>query len=256
MRAAIPALIVCLALPVPLAAQVARGASVEAQNANRHYDKGWKAMRAEAWDEAAREFQQTIDIDPRFALAYYSLGRAHMAQRNFVKAIGAYTKCREIYIQYGGEDYNDQMARRRRLEDQILEYRTAINQASQTSGIKAASQTQSLMMRELQAQLKRLEDARDRDINITLSTGVPFYVSMALGSAYFRSGQFGDAEREYKAALEANASSGETHNNLAVLYLMTDRPKDALKEVTLAEQTGFKVNPNLKADIQAKAGGR
>jgi Flp pilus assembly protein TadD len=80
---------------------------------------------------------------------------------------------------------------------------------------------------------------------------------MSLGAAYFRNNQLAEAEREYKAALDANSGSGETHNNLAVLYLMTDRAELAQNEIKAAEQTGYKVNPGLKDDVdkRAKKGG-
>ena len=84
---------------------------------------------------------------------------------------------------------------------------------------------------------------------------VPYFVPMALGAAYFRSGQVVDAEREYKVAIEANPASGETHSNLAVLYLTTDRVAQAAAEIDLAEKTGFKVNSNLKDDIRKRKGG-
>jgi Tfp pilus assembly protein PilF len=127
-----------------------------------------------------------------------------------------------------------------------------LNQANQRGGTRTPTQSQSLMVRELQAQIDRLEQARDRNLNLTLDTKVPYFVPLALGAAYFRSGRFADAEREYHTALEANPASGETHNNLAVLYLFTNRPLDARAAVISAEKVGFKVNPNLKDDIEKK----
>jgi Flp pilus assembly protein TadD len=78
---------------------------------------------------------------------------------------------------------------------------------------------------------------------------------MALGAAYFRSGQFADAEREYKEAIASNAASGETHNNLAVLYLTTGRFDEADSEVRAAEKAGFRVAEALKGDIKKKKSG-
>jgi Flp pilus assembly protein TadD len=257
MRTAILALAAMLVVPCALSAQV-RNPSAEAQRANKHYAQGWSAVRTESWDEAAREFQEAIDNDPRFALAYYSLGRAEMGRRDFAKAIAAYTKCREVYLTGNGQQFTSQMAARQRLDDRILEYRTALNQATnQTSAGKGTTQSQSLYVRELQAQIQRLEQARDRNTtNVSLETmDVPYFVPMALGAAYFRSGQFADAEREYKEALAANAASGETHNNLAVLYLMTGRFEEAESEVRAAEKSGFQVNENLKGDIRKKRTG-
>jgi tetratricopeptide (TPR) repeat protein len=253
-RTAILALGTLIAIPCAASAQTLKNPSAEARRANEHYARGWNAVRAESWDDAAREFKGAIDSDPKFALAYYSLGRAEMGRRDFGSAIAAYTKCREMYLSGGAEQFTSQMDVRQRLTDRILEYQVALNQAtSLVSAAKASSQTQSLYVRELQAQIQRLEQARDRNTNASLEpTSVPFFVPMALGAAYFRSGQFAEAEREYKAAIDANAASGETHNNLAVLYLTTGRYDDADSEVKAAERSGFKVNETLKGDIRRK----
>jgi tetratricopeptide (TPR) repeat protein len=245
---------VCL-LTAAVRAQVPnRGASLEARRANEHYKAGWESMRREAWDAAAKEFEAAIDNDDRFALAYYSLGRAEMGRHNFAKAIAAYVRCRELYLNAGGARFSNQLDYKRRLEDRILEYQTAIQQAQQ--GPTGKAQSQQLITRQLQTTLMTLQQARDRTDNVQIEVAVPYFVPMALGAAYFRSGQFADAEREYTAAIAANSASGETHNNLAVLYLVTGRFNDAESEVQAAEKTGFKVNPNLKDDIRKKKAGR
>ena len=79
-------------------------------------------------------------------------------------------------------------------------------------------------------------------------------MSLALGSAYFRSGRLADAEREWKAAVDVNARLGEAHNNLAALDAMTGRKKEADAAVRAAERAGFAVHPRLKDDIRALAG--
>lgn len=257
MRLAALAMIATLVLPSTLAAQGVQNASAEAQRANMHYAKGWTAVRSESWDDAVREFQQAIENDPKFALAYYSLGRAEMGRHDFAKAIQAYTKCRELYEVGRGEQFTNQTTARQRIDDRILELQMAITQATgRSNNTNSAQQSQSLMVRELQAEINRLQQARDRNINGALDvSSAPYFVPMALGAAYFRSGQFADAEREYKEAIAANSGSGETHNNLAVLYLTTGRFDDAENEVRAAEKSGFRVNENLKGDIRKKKGG-
>jgi tetratricopeptide (TPR) repeat protein len=256
MRIAVLVTLATLLIPGGLAAQGAHNASVETQRANTHYAKGWTAVRSESWDDAVREFQQAIENDPKFALAYYSLGRAQMGRHDFAKAIEAYKKCSEMY-QGGGEQFSNQVTARQRIDDRIMELQMAVTQAtSKSSNPNSAQQSQSLMVRELNAEITRLQQARDRNISGSIDlTGPPYFVPMALGAAYFRSGQFADAEREYKEAVAANSGSGETHNNLAVLYLTTGRYDDADDEVRAAEKAGFKVNENLKADIKRKKAG-
>jgi len=258
MRTAVLAVAAALSLTATAAAQskVAKSGTIEAKEANRHYQQGWDDIHAERWTDAALEFQKTLEYDPDFAEAYYSLGRAYMGDRQFLKAIDAYVKCREVYKNAGGQHFSNDLEMKRHLEDRILEYQTALSQA-RSSGNGKGTQTQQLYVRELQTKLTELQQAHDRSMNVSMDTSVPFYVSMSLGAAYFRSNQFADAEREYKAALDANSSSGETHNNLAVLYLMTNRPELAQNEIKAAEQTGYKVNPGLKDDVgkRLKQGG-
>lgn len=247
-----------LALSVTARAQqlTFKGASPEAKRANQHYNAGWDAMHKEAWDEAAKQFQAALDNDDKFALAYYGLGRAEMGRKNFQKAIAAYNECKTLYVRLGGERYGNQMDYKRRIEDRMLEYQTALQQAQQVSSGKATSQSQQLYVTELRAQLQQLQLAKDRtDSNVTMDATVPYFVPMALGAAYFRASQFAEAEREYNEAIKTNPSSGETHNNLAVLYLVTDRIADAQRALAAAEKTGFKVNPGLKDDIQKRRPG-
>ena len=220
--------------------------------ATRIYKSGGASMHHEAWAAAAKEFQQAIDIDPKFELAYYSLGRAQMALRDFPKAIAAYTTCRELYEASGGEHFNSQLDATRRLDDRILETQIAIEQAEQVSTSKAGTQSQNQMVRELRLQLQRLTEAKERNVTISLDVTVPYFLPLALGAAYSRSGKLVDAEREYKAAIELDSAAGEAHNNLAVVYLMTGRIEAAAREVALAEKGHVKVNPDLKAEIAEK----
>jgi hypothetical protein len=61
-----------------------------------------------------------------------------------------------------------------------------------------------------------------------------------------------DAEREFKAASEADRRSGEALSNLAVVYLETQRFALALEAVESAKKTGFKVNPELEKAIRSR----
>jgi tetratricopeptide (TPR) repeat protein len=251
MRITLLAAAMIVAAAVAPSAQRARTVTPEAQRANAHYAQGWKAMRSEAWAEAAREFQLAIDSDPKFKLAYYGLGRSQMALRKFPAAIAAYVACRDMYVSEAGERFSNQLDSRQRIEDRLFEYRALLRDSMPNASSGSTAQSNSLYVRELQTEITRLEQMRDRDINVTVDATVPFFVPMALGAAYFRNGQMPDAEREYKAALASNPNSGETYNNLAVVYLLLGRVDEAEKAIKAAEKTGFKVNPMLKDDIAA-----
>ena len=147
MRTRILLLAALLTSPTMAAAQVAqvpRGSltNPDREREKRHYDGGWSAMRSEDWAGAVKEFQQVIDLDPGFALAYYSLGRANMGLRQFPKAIDAYERCRELYLKGGGDKLSNQMDRNKYLDDKILEQEMALQQAQQAGAVKQASGTQ------------------------------------------------------------------------------------------------------------------
>jgi Flp pilus assembly protein TadD len=107
-------------------------------------------------------------------------------------------------------------------------------------------------LRQVQEQRRQIQEFYSRGTNLSLGNSVPAFVSLALGSAYFRSGKLVDAEREYKAAIAADPKTGEAHSNLAVVYLETGRYADADRAVAAAEKLGLKVHPQLKKDIKDK----
>ena len=48
---------------------------------------------------------------------------------------------------------------------------------------------------------------------------------------------------------------GEARNNLAVVYMMMGRLEEAHNEMKAAEQAGYRVNPQFKADLQKRLKG-
>jgi len=213
------------------------------------YTVGLENMHAEAWDEAVKSFRSAIEIDPTFEMAFYMLGRAHMGQKKYADAIGAYEQCRDLYRSQLGRQFSTAQDRQRDRETRLREIDEVIRSyqsAPQTVQVQDA-------IRQLQNQRRDLDEALKRgNTTMTLETSVPAYVSTSLGSAYFRSGKLQEAEREYKAAIAADPKAGEAYSNLAVVYMETGRIDDAEKSVKLAEKVGFKVHPQLKADIQSR----
>src|SRR4029453_3107932 len=132
-------------------------ASPAAAQAKRFYADGWSAIRAQQWDIAKLHFQRAIESDPKFALAYYSLGRAEMGLRDYDAAIEAYVKCRGIYQNIGIQQFRNQTELRQYLADRVLEYRAALEQAqTRAANARSNTQSQSLYIRELQTQIHRL----------------------------------------------------------------------------------------------------
>jgi tetratricopeptide (TPR) repeat protein len=212
------------------------------------YGVGFEHMRSEQWEKAAAAFQQAIDIDSEFELAFYMLGRADMALKRYVAASTAFQKCKDLYLAQAGKRFSSQQEAQRYRNDRLTELDELIRQA-QTGPTTNRSQDQ---LRQLQEQRRQLQDLVSRGNNMTITTGVPAFVSLSLGSAYFRSGKLADAEREYKETIIADGRSGEAYSNLAVVYLETGRISEADAAIKEAKKAGFKVNPQLEQDIKER----
>lgn len=212
-----------------------------------HYQTGLQLLSAEAWEAAEREFLEAIELDPSLALAHYGLGKAYMGMKNYRRAVGALTTCRDLYRAHAGNQLVSQLERNQRRQEQIFELRQSIRE--QQSGRQTQQTRRAITL--LQEQIVELERQLRRGGSIEADLEVPAFVSLALGSAHFRAGSMADAEREYVAAIGANPAMGEAHNNLAVVYMLTKRLEGAEREIKLAEKTGFRVHPQLKEDLKA-----
>lgn len=208
----------------------------------------WEEMRAEAWEKAVRSFQNAIDIDPEFEIPHYGLGRANMALKNFTAAISAYERCRNLYRAQAGRQFTNAQEAQRYRRDRIVEIDEQIRMAQSMPMTPARAD----MVRQLENQKRDITESIQRGENMSIESSVPAYVSLALGSAYFRSGRLSDAEREYRATIAADSKAGEAHNNLAVVYLETGRIAEAYASLQAAKKAGFKVNPELEREIRAR----
>ena len=221
------------------------------QRAQPPYRAGLQFLRLEAWADAAKSFQQAVDIDPTFEMAFYGLGRALTPQRKYAEAVVAFTKSRELFEAEGGRQFTNQQEAQRYRRDRLTEIDEVIRQyqqGPQTGQVQDA-------LRQLQQQKREIQERAQRGIGGTVEAFVPAYLSLALGSAYFRMGNLAEAEKAYKAAVTQDPKSGEAHNNLAVVYLETGRLTEAERSVTAAEKAGYKVHPQLKEDIKNRKRG-
>ena len=235
-----------LAVGVP--AHSAPNAERARREALSHYTAGERALSSERFQEAADEFGQAVALDPLLVPAHYGLGEAYMALKDYPAAVRAYLGCRKAFHDDVARQLQRESGWEQGLDDQIraLEDQIAIL-ASGRPASGSLRPLSSLNVTNLQQQLDTLR-ARRKKGGVT-DDKTPPWISVALGSAYFRNNAFSDAEREYKAALEVDPKIGEAHNNLAVVYLLTKRPADAEREVALAERAGFRVRDGLKHDI-------
>ena len=210
---------------------------------------GWDYMKSEKFQEAVDAFQQAVETDPTFEMPWYGLGRANLALKQFVAATSALSRCRDLYVAQAGRQFTNQQEAQRYRQDRITEIDEMIRRLE--SGPQSMQVQDQL--RQLKEQRRQIQEYITRGTTMSIESSVPAYVSLSLGSAYFRSGKLQDAEREFKAAAEADRRSGEALSNLAVVYLETERFSQALEAIEAAKKTGFKVNPELEKAIRSRA---
>jgi tetratricopeptide (TPR) repeat protein len=224
----------------------------ERDQARAHLRAGQEAMEIESWDVAEREFQAAIGLDPRLELAHYGLGQVYMNTKRYTKAIDAFVSSRNVFRANVADDQERGLQFERRVDEQLVQFRD-MRRSLESGRVRSRDLRGSL--RRIDDQIRQLERIRRRSHGA--AEPIPPYIQIAVGSAYFRTGAFGDAEREWRQALEVDAGIGEVHNNLAVVCMLTGRYDEAEEEIQLAEKNGFRVSQGLKDDVKArKAGSR
>jgi Tfp pilus assembly protein PilF len=217
------------------------------REALQFYRAGQEFLSSEGFEKAAESFRKAIDKDPLLALAHYGLGQSYMGLRRYASASVAFTDCRDTYARLAGMALSDSVSANQRREDEIREIRDSIRMFRSTRVKTANPSDTNPYVLQLESRLRDLEKQRQSGVETTKPPGE---VSLALGSAYFRNNQLAEAEREWRVAIETKPNLGEAHNNLAVVYMLTMRKKEAENAVREAERAGFRVNPQLKEDIR------
>jgi tetratricopeptide (TPR) repeat protein len=233
------------ALTLVLAAHPAQQEQAVRARADVFYREGVDHLRAERFAEAIRSLNEAVAIDDRHAMAYYMLGRAHLARENYDDALRVLLRSRDIYA----EDSSQQFRSRSEAEAHWRRMQTEVDVALATlRAIPKPDPRVVDQMRQLEERKRQIERAQQgRDIDA--SVPVPAWVLVSLGSAYFRTGKWADAEDNFRAAIKADSRAGEAYNNLAVIFMELERYDEAERFVRAAAKLGLRVSPGLEQEI-------
>jgi Tfp pilus assembly protein PilF len=244
----VPRLFVSTILILLVASTALAQSSPVRQRATPPYDQGLEQMRQEAFDAAAKSFEAAVAIDDSFDMAYYMLGRAHLARRQYAAAVYALVRCRNLHQADATRAFANMQESERLRRERIQDLERLISGLQLIVPQTFRVQEQ---IRQLEERKRQIQDL-DRNRGLDSTKAVPAFVSLSLGSAYYRSGNLAEAEKAYVAALAADPKVGEAHNNLAVVYMETGRYDEAMKAVNAAEKAGVKVHPDLKKEIEKR----
>lgn len=247
-------LLALLGPAAPSAASQHKLAQPTRERANAPYEEGLTHLRNEAFEKAVKSFQSATEIDPSFDMAFYMLGRTHLAMRNYVPATLALAKARDLYQTDASRQFTTKQERQQVLRDRIRSLDQLIEDTERAAALPANDTRRYSMLQDVRLYQERKRQLQDLERNDTMlsTTPVPAFVSLSLGSAYFRAGKLQEAEQAYVAAVTVDPKIGEAHNNLAVVYMETGRLDEAERAVQAAEKAGLKVNPALKEEIKKR----
>lgn len=219
-------------LPLPA------GTSTEVQ-ARQRLNEGQRLMKEDTFGPAAVAFEEAIALDPTLMMAHFGLGTARMGLKEYAAAVTAFEAARDAFHKRAAEhvEFRERGMISRKARIDLLE-----------DSMRGGSYSGSERRQALQAEIRELERLQEENRKVPQ---LPPGFSLALGSAYFRTGRLADAEREYRAAIEAQPKLAEPRVNLSVILLLTGRPADAKEQLKLAEKSGFKPPAGLVADIEA-----
>ena len=251
LRLASVAILLCLSGATPLAAQTLPTDTIShtaRERAQAPYKRGLDYMRREDYPAALKEFQTAVEFDEGFEMAHYMMGRAHLALRAYAPAVQSLTRARALSTAQGTSQFTSDQERQRFRRNRINSLEVTLDSlrsiAAQTAPIRD-------QIRQLEEQKRQVEDM-DRARSQSQAPPVPAFVSLSLGSAYFRSGRLAEAEKAYLDAVAADPKTGEAHSNLAVVYMETGRFDDAERAIRSAEKAGLPVQAALKDEIKAR----
>jgi len=187
MRVLTAAVVLIASVAAPAFAQPSR----DHLDAMRHLRLGQENMHAEQWDKAEAEFLAAIKLEPSMEMAHYGLGQVYMATKRFPAAVKAYIGCRDAFGSNTARRATNDLDAQRALDDEIrsLEDEKTLLVSGRVTAMTSGGPI------DLERRISDLKSRRFRDAKSV--PGTPAWISLALGSAYFRGGSMADAEREY-----------------------------------------------------------
>ncbi len=236
-------------------------AEAQREEAVRQYQAGTTSALAQQWEKALPALEQASRLDPRIALAHFARGQALMALKRYREAVQAYLDCRAAFRCAPELSEAEKAEARQRLEREKSEVREALRSLDGRRHVEQSVLARGAMLgtdgprpasgwervHQLELRLHELERWLQAD-----TTRPPAALSVALGNAYFQSGSLPEAEREFRSTLLADPDSGDAHNNLAVVLMVTGRAEEAEREAKLAEKAGVPVSPRLLEEIRKR----
>ena len=171
------------------------------------YQPGWRICAPSAGTRPLNPFNAPSRSTPPSRWPTTRLGRATMPQKNYAEAVAALTQVPRPVPRPGREAVHESAgcaAVSPRSPDRDRRVHPPVSKQA-----RRRPQTQNRCGN--CERRRQLQEYLQHGTDVSIETSVPAFVSLALGSAFFRLGRLADAEREYKATIAADPKTGEAH---------------------------------------------
>ena len=216
---------------------------LDPNSAHAHDNLATVYSEKKLYREALREYLTALELEPDSATAHYNLA-CFLATHGQEMAVEEYKEAIEHDPEYPDAHLNLGMtyADMDKREEAVAEFKTAIE----------LDPADPLARHELAAML--MDDGDYRQAIAQLNEVVRlepenFEGHLDLGICYAQKGFYQEAERCYERARKLNADDVLLNYNVAALYALWEKPRDALDALKKAlDKDGLKVRSWLQAD--------
>lgn len=206
-------------------------------NAAKHYDSGWAAMKKEDYETAVQEFQQVIDQKSRLAESYRAEGIAYYSQKSYPEAIAALSRSLNNMDQPDPEFKKDVQFYLAQARMEYGEVDKAIDVYSEI--LKAGEDAQAFFLRgKAYISMDDYENA-EKDFQRALKGCEDYNLYINIYQIYVDNNKAVDGDTYLKMALELEPQDGEDYYHRGRIYEYEKNYEAARDELKTSMEQGY-----------------
>lgn len=186
-------------------------------------------------EEASREYQSAIGLNPDYVEAHNDLGIVYDKQGKFDEAVREYQtalKLRPEHIE-AHNNLGIVYEKQGRYDDAVIEFQTILRIRPDSIN---AHKNLGMVLKKLSRYEEAIKEFRDA-IKISPEDAV---LHNSLGAVFFEQRQFDDASREFRTSVRLSPDYAEAHNNLGLIFRNQKQFDEAAREF----HTALKLDPD------------
>jgi tetratricopeptide (TPR) repeat protein len=205
-------------------------------SARAHYNYGAALQQQGRLDEAQREYNSVLQLDPRYTKAYVNLGQLFVSKDKLDEAKKYYEKAIELDSRTGEAHagYAYLLERLGEAQQARAEYETAIRVTPKSARLFYTYAAFLDKRGELDAAIAQYQRALDVDPNLADAHS-------ELATALFTKGDLQKAEAHYLEAARLDPKRADVHSNFGSLLLREGKTSQAI----LQYEEALRLDPNL-----------